>query len=503
MDWPEVTKYKGLVFAQGPGQETIQVLYKVVRDPLGGVVPGGMIRYQFDGLCPMNSALVSVFNFLTVVFFAASSENCLVHSEVQQADGISEGQFSQVLLEEMDAIRKACTSLQEGYKPRVTFVVVQKRNHTRLFATDRNMTDRSGNILPGSILYIDPSETLDEVLLLILRSTIPLSLTSISVAMLAFSYARCTRSVCMVPPAYYAHLAAFRAHYYIEGDAPKTKSSSGGEMTKKKTVEASPNRRGSSSVRTTVGPNRNAEVVVAGGGLDNPNRIADSPERTPEVQREQDAIEDPFIAEDNPNRRESSPVRTMVGPNTNAEEDVDGDCLDIPNRIVDSPERMTEVQPEQMSPEICQMHAAKGCRRQVRQKNLEDIMIRSSCPSHKGHRINSMPKHAGIRMPQAAESSRQRSIHTETELGLDVRDSQFVNMNRLNCNTCPPSQSEQQLTPHQIWDFVEHIGVRGNTNLEDVVRRIGDMEQRDWEAFQQFASVGKQNEASKGVSSCK
>ncbi|KAI5427041.1 hypothetical protein KIW84_032462 [Lathyrus oleraceus] len=29
------------------------------------------------------------------------------------------------------------------------------------------------------------------------------------------SYARCTRSVSIVPPAYYAHLLAFRARYYI------------------------------------------------------------------------------------------------------------------------------------------------------------------------------------------------------------------------------------------------------------------------------------------------
>lgn len=36
--------------------------------------------------------------------------------------------------------------------PRVTFVVVQKRHHTRLFPAnhrDRSSTDRSGNILPG------------------------------------------------------------------------------------------------------------------------------------------------------------------------------------------------------------------------------------------------------------------------------------------------------------------------------------------------------------------
>ncbi|XLR04112.1 hypothetical protein S83_070310, partial [Arachis hypogaea] len=33
-------------------------------------------------------------------------------------DGVSEGQFSQVLLHEMDAIRQACASLQAGYQPK-------------------------------------------------------------------------------------------------------------------------------------------------------------------------------------------------------------------------------------------------------------------------------------------------------------------------------------------------------------------------------------------------
>uniref|UniRef100_A0A803M6A3 Piwi domain-containing protein n=1 Tax=Chenopodium quinoa TaxID=63459 RepID=A0A803M6A3_CHEQI len=32
-----------------------------------------------------------------------------------------------------------------------------------------------------------------------------------------FRFARCTRSVSVVPPAYYAHLLAFRARYYVEG----------------------------------------------------------------------------------------------------------------------------------------------------------------------------------------------------------------------------------------------------------------------------------------------
>jgi len=44
MDWPEVTKYKGLISAQGHREEIIQDLYKIVDDPNKGRVHGGMIR---------------------------------------------------------------------------------------------------------------------------------------------------------------------------------------------------------------------------------------------------------------------------------------------------------------------------------------------------------------------------------------------------------------------------------------------------------------------------
>jgi len=38
------------------------------------------------------------------------------------------------------------------YRPPITFVVVQKRHHTRLFPGRPNEGDRSGNILPGELL---------------------------------------------------------------------------------------------------------------------------------------------------------------------------------------------------------------------------------------------------------------------------------------------------------------------------------------------------------------
>lgn len=45
-DWPEITKYAGLVCAQSHRQELIQDLYKTWQDPARGTVTGGMIKYD-------------------------------------------------------------------------------------------------------------------------------------------------------------------------------------------------------------------------------------------------------------------------------------------------------------------------------------------------------------------------------------------------------------------------------------------------------------------------
>lgn len=44
----------------------------------------------------------------------------------------------QVLYYELLAIREACISLEKDYQPGITYIVVQKRHHTRLFCADRN-----------------------------------------------------------------------------------------------------------------------------------------------------------------------------------------------------------------------------------------------------------------------------------------------------------------------------------------------------------------------------
>ncbi|KAK3019755.1 hypothetical protein RJ639_004201, partial [Escallonia herrerae] len=238
VDWPEVTKYRGLVSAQSHRNEIIENLYSTYQDPQRGTVHCGMIREHLIAFRKSTGQKPQ-----RIIFYR---------------DGVSEGQFNQVLLYEMDAIRKACVSLEENYLPRVTFVVVQKRHHTRLFPVDhndRNSTDKSGNILPGTIVetkICHPTEfdfylcshagiqgTSRPTHYHVLFDENGFSADELQMLTnnLCYTYARCTRSVSIVPPAYYAHLAAFRARYYIEGDASETESTSGGRATRERNAE--------------------------------------------------------------------------------------------------------------------------------------------------------------------------------------------------------------------------------------------------------------------------
>nr|BAO49750.1 argonaute protein [Lilium longiflorum] len=229
IDWPEITKYRGLVSAQLHRKEMISDLYTEHNDPAKGLVRGGMIREHMVAFYRNNKRKPE-----RIIFYR---------------DGVSEGQFNTVLLDEMDAIRKACASLEDGYLPPVTFIVVQKRHHTRLFPSnhgDRGSTDKSGNILPGTVvdtMICHPTEfdfylcshagiqgTSRPTHYHVLYDENHFSADALQMLTnnLCYTYARCTRSVSVVPPAYYAHLAAFRARYYSDGDSDRGSSSAGG-----------------------------------------------------------------------------------------------------------------------------------------------------------------------------------------------------------------------------------------------------------------------------------
>ncbi|OMH79088.1 Protein argonaute-3, partial [Zancudomyces culisetae] len=168
-------------------------------------------------------------------------------------DGVSEGQFNTVLRSEVDAIYQACDSLEKGYKPAITFVVVQKRHKTKLFpmGSGDDTSDRSGNCLPGTV--VDSTITSPYLFDFYLQSHSGIQGTSKPVHYyvlkddnnfttdeiqslsynLCYLYAICTRSVSIVPPVYYAHRVAYRARSHTRDDwgtASDTASISSGNV---------------------------------------------------------------------------------------------------------------------------------------------------------------------------------------------------------------------------------------------------------------------------------
>nr|XP_043624917.1 protein argonaute 7 [Erigeron canadensis] len=153
-------------------------------------------------------------------------------------DGVSETQFQKVLSEELQAIRAACLRFS-GYNPPITFAVVQKRHHTRLFPAElvsssgKNMfTDE--NVPPGTVVdsVITHPKEFDFYLCShwgvkgtsrpthyhILWDENDFSSDELQklVYNLCFTFVRCTKPVSLVPPCYYAHLAAYRGRLYLD-----------------------------------------------------------------------------------------------------------------------------------------------------------------------------------------------------------------------------------------------------------------------------------------------
>ncbi|RHY23498.1 hypothetical protein DYB32_009171 [Aphanomyces invadans] len=165
-------------------------------------------------------------------------------------DGVSEGQFQMVLNYEITALHAACAKLEPGYRPKITFVVVGKRHHTRFFPTSAQHADRSGNVKAGTVIDTGVCHPTENDFYLMSHAGLQgtsrpahyhvlldeIGFTPDELHNLAFrlthTYARCTRSVSIVPSVYYAHLLAFRARCFIvdgsdEGSTDSTTSFTG------------------------------------------------------------------------------------------------------------------------------------------------------------------------------------------------------------------------------------------------------------------------------------
>ncbi|KAF5939131.1 hypothetical protein HYC85_023390 [Camellia sinensis] len=214
VNWPAANKYVSRMRSQTHRQEIIEDLTAMVGEILDDF-------YQEQTKLPKR-----------IIFFR---------------DGVSETQFYKVLREELQAIQAACSRFP-SYKPPITFAVVQKRHHTRLFPNETQTHQQSStrdqfldeNIPPGTVvdtvithprefdfylcshwgvkgtsrpthyhvLWDENQFTSDELQKLVYN--------------LCYTFVRCTKPVSLVPPAYYAHLAAYRGRLYLERSDPSS-----------------------------------------------------------------------------------------------------------------------------------------------------------------------------------------------------------------------------------------------------------------------------------------
>ncbi|KAH6678808.1 eukaryotic translation initiation factor 2C 3 [Plectosphaerella plurivora] len=157
-------------------------------------------------------------------------------------DGVSEGQFSQVLSVELPHIRRACgAAYPKGKTPKISIVVSVKRHQTRFYPTNEANVAVKGNIKPGTVVdrgitqarvwdfYLTAHSALQgtarpahyTVLLdEIFRSNANLSgeqkanrLERMTLD-LCYRFGRATKAVSICPPAYYADIVCERARIH-------------------------------------------------------------------------------------------------------------------------------------------------------------------------------------------------------------------------------------------------------------------------------------------------
>ncbi|TVU22610.1 hypothetical protein EJB05_32321, partial [Eragrostis curvula] len=222
LEWPFVSKYRASVCTQSPRQEMIDSLFKPQ-----GKDDNGLIR----------ELLVNFYN----TSGKQKPENIIIFR-----DGVSEGQFNQVLDEELAKIVEACKFLDESWFPKFTVIVAQKNHHTRFFVPKGHDTF---NVAPGTVVdsgichpvnydfymcaHYGRIGTTRPTHYHVLHDEIGFSPDDLQelVHSLSYVYQRSTSAISVVAPVYYAHLAAAQVRQFVRFDnmsSDTASSASGG-----------------------------------------------------------------------------------------------------------------------------------------------------------------------------------------------------------------------------------------------------------------------------------
>ncbi|CAH8356981.1 unnamed protein product [Eruca vesicaria subsp. sativa] len=150
-------------------------------------------------------------------------------------DGVSDGQFDMVLNVELLGVK--LTFEKNGYNPKITVIVAQKRHQTRFFPATTNDGSDKGNVPSGTVVDTKVIHPFEYDFYLCshhggIGTSKPthyytlwdeLGFTSDQIQKLifemCFTFTRCTKPVSLVPPVYYADMVAYRGRMYHEASS--------------------------------------------------------------------------------------------------------------------------------------------------------------------------------------------------------------------------------------------------------------------------------------------
>jgi len=188
----------------------------------------------------------ALYDFKDYTIKALKKNKPMLNRIIFYRDGVSEGEYQQVLERELPFLKKACEELE--LNPKITLIIVGKRHHIRFFPQKQSDGDRSsGNCPAGTVVDTDichPTD-FDYYLLshgglkgtsrpahyVVLHDENQFSADSLQA--LSFSlchvYARATRSVSIPSPVYYADIVCTRApnHFDPKSEFARDQSGSG------------------------------------------------------------------------------------------------------------------------------------------------------------------------------------------------------------------------------------------------------------------------------------
>ncbi|PIL34461.1 Argonaute [Ganoderma sinense ZZ0214-1] len=150
-------------------------------------------------------------------------------------DGVSEGQYAQVIRHELPRLQAAFKQISPSppYKPKLSIIVCGKRHHARFWPPDSDHATRNGNTRPGTVVdkgitevylfdfYLQAHNGLQghvkatHYVVIYDENKLDADTIQQGTHTASYLYARATKAVSLVPAAYYADIACERGREYL------------------------------------------------------------------------------------------------------------------------------------------------------------------------------------------------------------------------------------------------------------------------------------------------